>query len=299
MIRHKREIGIINLTATAILGIVIFISSCGSVFAPDKYSNIQAELDGARNEIDELSEELVKLDAEYQRINDDYTALQNDYLYSQESYRNLVERMEQSDLTDVGWTELKQFLEADNTDSLTYTEGSFDCSGFTITLRDNATSCGIRCAYVEIEFFTGNGHALNAFETTDMGLIYIDNTNADQVAYVEIEKPYGRISMDGVNSRYISCNGDPSEFYDLPQYMNQSNPFRYSYYLDYQDRVNFYSETIRAYNEAVDSYNNGSRNLTYEQLSQWLDNIGSLGEELGSAFYQNGEKVKNIETYWN
>lgn len=287
------------MTATAILIIIILASSCGSYFPPDKYSNIQTELDDARNEIDELSEELVKLEAEYQRINDDYAALQNDYRYSQESYRNLVERIEQADLINIGWVELKQFLAADNADSLTYIEGSFDCSGFAITLRDNATSCGIRCAYVEIEFFTGNGHALNAFETTDMGLIYIDNIDADQVAYVETGKPYGVISLDGVKSRYISCNGDPSEFYDLPEYINQSNPFRYSYYLDYQDRVKFYNETISAYNEAVDRYNHGNRRLTYEQLSQWLDNIDSLGKDLCSAFYQSGDKVQNIETYWN
>jgi len=211
----------------------------------------------------------------------------------------LLERLEQSALVDISWPELKEFLEQDDTDRLAYVEGSFDCSGFAITLRDSAARCGIRCAYVEIEFFVEGGHALDAFETTDRGLVYVDSIEADQIAYVKLNELYGVISLDGVKSECIACSGDPARFWGPLDYMTHSNPFSYSYYPDYQRRVKFYGESIEAYNEAVEKYNSDSKKWSYAQLTAWLDNIEALEEDLGSAFYQPGDKVKNIETYWN
>ena len=49
------------------------------------------------------------------------------------------------------------------------------CADFTEMLHNNAERAGIRCAYVTIEV-GGSGHALNAFDTTDRGLVYIDDT---------------------------------------------------------------------------------------------------------------------------
>jgi hypothetical protein len=49
------------------------------------------------------------------------------------------------------------------------------CGDFAEMLHNNAERAGIRCAYVSI-FVGGLGHALNAFSTTDRGLVYIDDT---------------------------------------------------------------------------------------------------------------------------
>ncbi len=289
-----------TLSITLILGsLLFFLSSCAPGVSPDEYRALQAELDGAQHEIGEMAEDLAQLEADYQGLQDDYASLQGDYQSSQTSYRKLLERLEQSALVDISWPELKEFLEQDDTDRLTYVENGFDCSGFAITLRDSAARCGIRCAYVEIEFFVEGGHALDAFETTDRGLVYVDSIEADQIAYVKLNELYGVISLDGVKSECIACSGDPARFWGPLNYMTHSNPFSYSYYPDYQRRVKFYGESIEAYNEAVEKYNSGSKKWSYAQLTAWLDNIEALEEDLGSAFYQPGDKVKNIEAYWN
>jgi hypothetical protein len=63
------------------------------------------------------------------------------------------------------------------------------CADFAERLHNNAELAGIRCAYVDVTLVgytdpyhygipSNTGHALNAFETIDMGLVYIDDTNA-------------------------------------------------------------------------------------------------------------------------
>jgi len=51
------------------------------------------------------------------------------------------------------------------------------CSDFAERLHNDAEMGGIRCAYVPVALSTGL-HALDAFQTTDKGLIYIDDTGA-------------------------------------------------------------------------------------------------------------------------
>jgi hypothetical protein len=53
------------------------------------------------------------------------------------------------------------------------------CSDFAERLHNDAEMAGIRCAYVSIDLSTG-GHAIDAFQTTDEGLIYIDDTGPSQ-----------------------------------------------------------------------------------------------------------------------
>ena len=53
------------------------------------------------------------------------------------------------------------------------------CCDFAERLHNNAEKAGIRCAYVAIDLSTG-GHAIDAFQTTDRGLIYFDDTGPDQ-----------------------------------------------------------------------------------------------------------------------
>jgi len=61
------------------------------------------------------------------------------------------------------------------------------CADFAERLHNNAEKAGIRCAYVSLEMTgyddplhlgipSNAGHACNAFETTDRGLVYIDAT---------------------------------------------------------------------------------------------------------------------------
>ncbi|MBA7574108.1 Chaperone protein DnaJ [subsurface metagenome] len=78
------------------------------------------------------------------------------------------------------------------------------CADFAERLHNEAEMAGIRCAYVEIEFAGDDyGHALNAFQTTDRGLIYIDDTgiegygpsNCDTTVDVQVGQQYIPISL--------------------------------------------------------------------------------------------------------
>jgi hypothetical protein len=105
------------------------------------------------------------------------------------------------------WAELKSFLESDQTDRRAYVTGKFTCGDFAELLHNNAEAAGIRAAIVAIELQPagmGEGttnHSLNAFETTDKGLMYIDTTSsaqgyyADKAVRVEVGQEYQPVSI--------------------------------------------------------------------------------------------------------
>jgi hypothetical protein len=77
------------------------------------------------------------------------------------------------------WAELKAFLAQDQTEDHAYIANVYDCSQFSRDLHNRAEAAGIRCAEVQLYFFGEPfGHALNAFLTTDYGLVYVDCTEA-------------------------------------------------------------------------------------------------------------------------
>jgi len=108
------------------------------------------------------------------------------------------------DASNPTFQELKDFLYKDPTDKRDYKLGRFVCGDFAEMLHNNAEEAGIRAAFVGIMlgpcsyYPSGGGHALNAFETTDRGLIYIDCTgtlgntdiNADRIVIVQEGKAY-------------------------------------------------------------------------------------------------------------
>jgi len=71
--------------------------------------------------------------------------------------------------------ELKAFLNEDQTERYVYSKPSFVCADFAAIVHDNAEAKGIRCAFVAIDG-TGSSHALDAFQTTDDGLVFVDDT---------------------------------------------------------------------------------------------------------------------------
>ncbi|MFO7773515.1 MAG: hypothetical protein R6V59_06230 [Dehalococcoidia bacterium] len=92
-------------------------------------------------------------------------------------------------LSNPSWVELKDFLHEDDTDEMEYVYPTTVCFDFAQRLQKNAKTAGWRCAFVEVELEgypdwygygipSSTGHALNAFETTDKGLVYIDCTAA-------------------------------------------------------------------------------------------------------------------------
>ncbi|MFC2003551.1 hypothetical protein ACFLV4_06395 [Chloroflexota bacterium] len=243
-----------------------------------EYDALKTELRNAQHKINELIADLATEKA---------------------TYANLLKGAEQATLRNPSWAELKAFLDLDDTDSLTYDEDTFDCSGFAITLRDRAWKYGLRCAYVKVRFMEeAIGHTLNAFQTTDKGLVYVDAIENDTIAYVQVGKAYGTIVVDRVKPEYIVCPEDPAKFWGPFTRATHHNPFSYEYYDSYQQRREFLDKGIEAYNEAAENFNKGVGTYTASQLRSWGENLNALKQDLVIVNQTMGV-VNKVIVYWD
>ena len=124
---------------------------------------------------------------------------------------------------DVTYSEVITFVLEDETDKVEYNYSSFVCADSAEMLHNNAEAAGIKCAYVSVSA-TGisndgvpfDGHALNAFNTTDRGLIYIDSTGSmDNMPMDNI----ATIKSNGIYYKTISN----TNYYALTMYMTVEN----------------------------------------------------------------------------
>jgi len=79
---------------------------------------------------------------------------------------------------------LLTFLKSDKTDEILYDRVKFGRNDYAEAVHNNAEKAGIRCALVDILLKTDSGSyilILNAFETTDRGIVYIDCTGKEPV----------------------------------------------------------------------------------------------------------------------
>lgn len=115
---------------------------------------------------------------------------------------------------DPTWNELESFLLFDDTNSIEYVDRNFVCRNFAETLKNNAEMSGIRAAYVYIEFDNCQfAHAINAFNTTDKGLVFIDNTGTINGTggdlIVTVEKGIEYCPRDIYSDISVGCLNDP------------------------------------------------------------------------------------------
>ena len=262
----------------------------------EQYLNLQSKLQQKQDELNQY-------ELEKTQLNEEVTSLNSEISQWETNYNNLLAGTTQSPatLSNPTWSELKQFLESDNTDTIQYAANQFDCSGFAITLRDRSWRRGFKCAYVEVAFDEGAGHALNAFQTTDMGLVYIDNTEHDTIAYIKIGEIYGTIAMDGVKPQFLAKPDHLPEqpLTSLSLYSYNDSIFGYDYFNNYQDRKQFYLASSAAYNEAVQLFNQNMSSYSYEQMNSWYTNLALWDNDLGSSFFNSMGVVTAIEIYWN
>ena len=123
--------------------------------------------------------------------------------------------------TNPTWGQLMTFLFQDQTETHTYIKDVYDCSQFSRDVHNNAEAAGIRAAEVSARFKNEIvGHALNAFLTTDYGLVYVDCTKRpDTIARVEAGKKYRAVELDriaGTNIRNDSWWDTLSSYYYMP-----------------------------------------------------------------------------------
>jgi uncharacterized protein (DUF3084 family) len=100
------------------------------------------------------------------------------------------------------WQQLKTFLQNDKTENHQYILNEYDCSQFSQDVHNHAEAAGIRAAEVQVNFKNELvGHALNAFLTSDYGLVYVDCTgNPDKIAYVKVNQVYKAIRLEWVST---------------------------------------------------------------------------------------------------
>jgi len=187
------------------------------------------------------------------------------------------------DAVNVTYEELLSFLQEDDTEWYPYKENFYVCADFAETLHNNAEETGIRAAWVAVNFEGDvKGHASNAFETTDRGLIYVDCGGGrgahpgDAIAYIKIGKEYGLIALDKAKS------------------------LEYSFYVKYVQKWREYNDRLESFNREVADYNRETSGEVYIKGSSELARIDAwkkkldmekealkvLAEELGDYYYK-------------
>jgi len=225
----------------------------------------------------------------------------------------LVNNEEASDPT---WQELMTFLGVDTTDQKPYVVDSYSCVAFAEELHNNAEAAGIKAAFVGVQFEDREvGHALNAFQTTDRGLVFIDCTSpvrsdltyrpirgldngetddsgevqavgADKVAYVEVGREYGLISIGVATSpaySFYQAYLAEREQYRLDVEVFNGELETYNKMVDgYNQGVEFYNRSLAAYEREVQEYNKalgGRTELTepeYSYFQSWAADLEAL-----------------------
>jgi hypothetical protein len=240
-----------------------------------------------------------------------------------ETDRGKIHLVENPNAVDPTWQQLEAFLIADNTDKEAYDLETHPCGVFAEELQNNAEAAGIRAAWVAIDFVGGgDGHALDAFNTTDKGLVFIDCTGGsnssdvaqpqqgeswgkaddwDKVAYLSIGQEYGLISLSVAVCPEYEC---------YEAYKQQK--------ADFDAALDEYNQAMDAHNADVQNYNNWIWGKTfhpgtadYQKAQDWYNNIQSekrelyarlqaLNKEGGAlvAFWEPLGNVSHINIYW-
>jgi hypothetical protein len=143
------------------------------------------------------------------------------------------------------WNELLTFLKNDKTEYNTYIADIYDCTNYAHNLHNNAERLGIKCAVVIIYFSNDyfQSHELNAFITTDYGLIYIDSTGSpDCECRIKHGKEYRAYTID-YNSKKPRENWKEENYYYIPS----STFFTYNPYTQTHGGAECITEDILIY----------------------------------------------------
>jgi hypothetical protein len=250
--------------------------------------------------------------------------------YDVDSYGDPIVLINNKDAHDPSWTELYNFLNNDRTDTydydasvvqdstpfhgavenyvdLPYIQGIIDgtaqpktpriCSDFAELLHNNAEMDGIKCGYVTIDFEGQSvGHAIDAFETTDQGLVYVDDTGSDNTRLSLI--PIGSSSFGGrTTNDKIAYVGDGKEYgtIDFDKAL--------SFGLTYQGYLNWL-ETYHQFEDIFDQYNQlaAGRDMVPEDVYNKLQSLKSQDEALANTlgcFWESLGTVTDFTITWN
>jgi hypothetical protein len=94
-----------------------------------------------------------------------------------------------SSLKNPTYQEALQFIASDKTDQHPYMEESYTCTNFASDFRNNALKAGFNCGCVVMYFPDSSSHALNCFNSTDRGLIFVE-PQTDEVVTLRVGEVY-------------------------------------------------------------------------------------------------------------
>ena len=176
----------------------------------DELSTTRDELDTTKSELTETKLDLTLTETRLDDTNEELEEVTEHYQIALETLQGLditlassaecydVELVDNPEATNPSWIELKAFLAEDLTEQHEYITDEYDCSQFSRDLHNRAEAAGIRAAEVHIVFKgESTGHALNAFLTTDYGLVYVDCTEQpDKAAQIKSGYVYRAVSIN-------------------------------------------------------------------------------------------------------
>jgi hypothetical protein len=223
------------------------------------------------------------------------------------------------DAVDPTYAELVAFIRQDTTDTNDYLEHpriGYVCADFAEDVHNSAEAAGIRAASASVDFEGDEeGHACNAFDTIDKGLVYIDCTGQsssdkinfhleeteegfvfvddnpdswDAVAYVKVGKEYGLVPLARAEALY------------------------YNFYQEYKEKWQIYKELLATFNDEVTRFNQEITDKTYYEgsaelarMEDWQAELERQGElldklsgELGGVWFEPKGIVKDVWIHW-
>jgi hypothetical protein len=166
----------------------------------DSLTSIEYDLELTRYDLESTVSDLEEVTEELELYKATWGSLVSSGVQPNYMSFNRGEFLNNDEAIDVTWQELKDFLRRDSTDRNPYVQGEYMCGDFARDVHNNAEEQRIRAAWVAIELEGRPSHALNAFITTDQGLVFIDCTglkegevgpsNLDKTVKVKIGERY-------------------------------------------------------------------------------------------------------------
>jgi hypothetical protein len=186
---------------------------------------------------------------------------------------------------DPTWAQLRQFVMFDNTDEQPYIPDEFVCADFAAMLHNRAEMAGMKTAYVGIDFIEGPAHALNAFNTADRGMVYIDCTGQG----FQEATPGGSFDTQNSDADYDKAAylGARLDYGLIP--LDKATSFDYAFYEQWDQQ---WAE----YEEKLDLYNSGT--LNFKQRQALRDELETLQFILGDYRWEPLGIVTDVYIHW-
>jgi hypothetical protein len=194
------------------------------------------------------------------------------------------------DAHDPTWAEVISFIYTDNTDSHPYYPDNYVCADYAAQFYENAQNRGLKCGFVVLD---GVDHGINAFNTTDKGLIYIDYTgkqynpkwtyngvlNYKKIAYIKEGSVLGVISFDTVISNNLG--------------------FDYPTFVTWKIKADAFEAEVSAFSSDVSNFNVFVKDRIFAAQSPDLEKAETWQQKLKDQRAKLIEEDKLIGPVWD